>query len=111
MAMSLKRKPQDMTDLKGKAERKRPSDPVERIVFDALTSLDVPFTMGGEPGHPDHNLDFNLTGSDIAIECKWDYTPRCSEQLSRQRDIILIQGVRSAEFFAYDILKAKAALP
>lgn len=75
-------------------------DPVEMIVDKALMEAGYEFTIEGEPGHPDHRLDFDIPALGIAIECKFDHTPRVNEQLTRQRNIILIQGRGAALAFA-----------
>lgn len=75
-----------------------PHDPVENIIFRALTEAQVPFT--NEPDET-KNLDFKLlTDPPIYIECKQFTSPRIAEQMSRAKDVIAIQGIEAAHFFA-----------
>ena len=75
-------------------------DPVESIILSALDDVGIDFTREGDVAHPDHRLDFHLPDFDIAIECKWDHSPRSNDQLSRRRNVILVQGLHSANFLA-----------
>lgn len=84
-------------------ERKRPEDPIEGVVYDALVSAGIVFTMEGDADHPDHRLDFDLTDYGVAVECKFRHSDRSNDQLSRKRDTILVQGVNAAAFFADQI--------
>ncbi len=89
---------------------RRPTDPVERIIFDALTDADIPFLMDGDVGYKmAERLDFKvMVDPVIFIECKQFHTPRSNEQLTRSPNIILIQSIASAKFFADMIRKNPA---
>ena len=93
-----------MAPEKKKEMKKPPDDPIEKIIFEALTDGGVIFTVEGDEAHPDHRLDFHLTDFDVAIECKWRHSERISDQMSRKRDVIAIQGPKAAYFFA-DMMK------
>jgi hypothetical protein len=84
----------------------RPDDPVERVVFDALTKAGLPFTMGDQNAH---RLDFHLTALDVAIEVKQFHTERIAEQMSRHPNVIAIQGIEAARAFAEMIKEASDA--
>lgn len=86
---------------------RRPRDLIKAEIFDGLVTAGIVFTQEGEPGHPDHRLDFDLPDHGIAIECKFDHTPRIADQLSRQRNIIVIQGLESAIFFSNMLIASK----
>lgn len=73
---------------------KRPTDPMERIIADALRDAKIPHTIDVVHG-TDHNLDFHLPDDaphGIAIEVKRMHAPRISEQMSRHPDVIVAQG-------------------
>lgn len=72
------------------------SDPVERVVDEALRSAGIAFHR--PPGGPD--LDFVLTESGVQIECKRMFTPRIAGQMERHKNVIVIQGLQAAETFA-----------
>ena len=74
----------------------RPDDPIEAIVFDALTRAGIPFVMGRQA----KGLDFLMTESDVYIECKQFHTPRTAEQMARVGNVIVIQGRGAATAFA-----------
>jgi len=75
-----------------------PTDPVELIVHRALVAAEVPFTS--DP-NATFGLDFKLmTEPAIYIECKQFHSPRITEQMSRAHDVIVVQGIEAAHFFA-----------
>jgi len=75
-----------------------PTDPVELIVHRALVAAEVPFTT--DP-RLTLGLDFKLlTEPAIYIECKQFHSPRITEQMSRAKDVIAVQGIEAAHFFA-----------
>ena len=72
----------------------RPTDPIEQVVFDALSKAGIKFTQN------DAGLDFHLPDFGVHIECKQFHTPRISEQGSRASDVIVVQGRKSAALLA-----------
>ena len=74
----------------------RPDDPIEGLVFDALTRAGIPFVMGRQA----KGLDFLMIESDVYIECKQFHTPRAAEQMARVENVIVIQGRGAATAFA-----------
>lgn len=75
-----------------------PTDPVEMIVYRALVAAEVPFTNNVRYTS---GLDFMIESEPpIYIECKQFNSPRISEQMSRAKDVIAIQGIEAANFFA-----------
>lgn len=74
----------------------RITDPIERIIADALLGANVPFTS--EKGGT-HRLDFGL-GDGVFVEVKQFYTARADSALQKNENVILIQGRRAAERFA-----------
>ena len=73
-------------------------DPMEKIVRDALAWSPLIFV---EEPHPDaKGLDFYLPTLDIHIEVKQFHTDRIAEQMSRAPNVIAIQGLPAAKFFA-----------
>lgn len=67
-----------------------PSDPMERLVFDALLMSGIDFIYG-----PENNLDFYIPSKDVYIEVKQMHSNRISEQMSRAPNVIAVQGVKS----------------
>lgn len=77
-----------------------PNDPVERIIYDALVAAGIPFAMDGDrAGGRCRGLDF-VTDAGIFIECKRFHTDRVAEQMKRADNVICIQGMAAARFFA-----------
>ncbi len=71
------------------------SDPVEKIVAEALTERGFKFDRDNAV-----DLDFYLPSTGVYIECKQFHTPRAIEQMARVPNVILIQGVAAALAFA-----------
>lgn len=71
------------------------TDPVERIVADALDRVGVVYQT-----HNSLELDFYLPSYEIYIEVKQYHSPRISEQMSRNPNVIAIQGIEAARAFA-----------
>jgi hypothetical protein len=77
------------------------TDPVERIVGDALTAAGFEWR---HEGHPERRcdpvrLDFQIDGGPY-VEVKRFHAPRCEAQLAQTGDVILIQGIEAARWFA-----------
>jgi len=81
-----------------------PSDPVEHIIFDALLKAGIEFIQDSDECDPQKpitkGLDFYLIDYGIHIECKRYHTERVNEQIKRSANVIVIQGMESAKFFA-----------
>lgn len=71
------------------------TDPVKRIVADALDRVGVVYQT-----HNSLELDFYLPSYEIYIEVKQYHSPRISEQMSRNPNVIAIQGIEAARAFA-----------
>lgn len=67
----------------------RPTDPMERIVYDALIDAKVDFVS--EQDNP-HHLDFYLPGLDLHIEVMRMHTPRVAVQMARVDHVVVAQG-------------------
>lgn len=77
------------------------TDPIERIISDALTSAGVRFVGEHDLGQQHaKNLDFYLPEQGIQIECKQFHSERAIRQLAKHPDVILIQGRKAALAFA-----------
>ena len=85
------------------------TDPVEKIIAEALTAKGIRFIHNGHGEITEKNLDFYLPDYDVYIECKQFHTDRSSEQLKRHPNVILIQGMEAAKLFA--ILNNKFTRP
>lgn len=72
-------------------------DPMEAVVSTALESAGIRFESG--PSAP-ARLDFYLPDHDIYIEVKQMHSDRIAEQMSRAPNVIAIQGMQAARFFA-----------
>lgn len=75
------------------------SDPMERIIEDALIFAGVNFQTD-HGGGTEHRLDFHLPDYDIAIEVKQMHTPRVAAQMARAPDVIVAQGRGAVNFLA-----------
>lgn len=71
--------------------------PVEKIVAGGLEAAGVWYKRGDTL---EAHLDFYLPGLDIWIECKQFHTDRIAEQTARVKNVIVIQGMDAARFFA-----------
>lgn len=80
-------------------------DPMEKIVRDALSNSQLMFVEEEDPRAL--GLDFYLPLQDIHIEVKQFHTDRISEQMSRARNVIAIQGVEAARLFAQMVAAPK----
>lgn len=69
-------------------------DPMEHIIAEALEYNLLVYERGKR------NLDFYLPKPDVYIEVKQFHSDRISEQMSRAENVIAIQGVEAAKFFA-----------
>jgi hypothetical protein len=74
------------------------SDPLERIVAEALDDAGIGYVTDAGGGNPS-NLDFRLHNG-IEIEVKRFHTPRIAEQMSRAENVIVAQGEAAVLFLA-----------
>jgi hypothetical protein len=74
----------------------RPKDPIERMVYDALTAAQIEFVQGDSTHE---GLDFFLPNIGVHIEVKQFHSPRIAEQMARADEVIVIQGRWAAEVF------------
>lgn len=74
------------------------SDPVERVVAEALTMAGVAFVDDRDPRAK--NLDFYLPDFDVFIEVKQFHANRIARQMAKVENIIVIQGLSAAQTFA-----------
>lgn len=86
-------------------ESVEPTDPMERKVLAALRELQTPIAM--DSNTPPH-LDFYLPEFDVHIEVKQFHSDRIAEQMSRVDNVIVIQGLIAAEFFASIVARIKS---
>jgi hypothetical protein len=77
-------------------------DHCEAYIFDMLTLANEPFVQGDK--HPSR-LDFYLPNYNIFIEVKQFHSNRIAEQMSREHNVIALQGVESCILFG-DMLKS-----
>ena len=77
------------------------TDPVERLVADALTAAGFEWRHEGHPARRNDpvTLDFEVVGGPH-VEVKRFHTPRCEAQLAQAENVILIQGIEAARWFA-----------
>jgi hypothetical protein len=71
------------------------SDPMERIVAEALQFAGVAYCHEGQ-GAP---LDFWLIADDLHIEVKRLHSPRIAAQMARVENVIAVQGKPAVEWF------------
>ena len=80
-------------------------DPLEAAVASALSDNFVPFNRDDH----DSGLDFHLTRSGIYIEVKAFHTPRIADQMSRQPNVIAVQGAQAVRVLCAAIRAAPYA--
>lgn len=78
------------------------TDPVEKVVSLGLIKAGIKFQHESEQNSNAYlqSLDFFLPEYGIYLECKRFHTDRISDQMSRSDNVIAIQGMGAAEFFA-----------
>lgn len=81
------------------------TDPIERIVADALRDAEITFIHESEDDAATKGLDFYLPGRDVFVECKAYHTERTGPQMARVDNIIVIQGKRAAMAFAMMLMR------
>lgn len=74
------------------------SDPMERMMYDALSDAGIEFEYDGPRARFPY-LDFTLP-DEVYIEVKRFHTPRISDQMSRVTNVIAVQGKQACEFMA-----------
>lgn len=84
------------------------NDPVERMIGESLTAAGFKWK---HEGHPDRRndpitLDFEIADGPY-IEVKRFHTPRCETQLNQVENVILVQGIGAARWFADLIMAAR----
>ena len=79
----------------------RVSDPIEKIVASALDKRGLQYLCDGDG--ETYGLDFRLPDPDLCIEVKQFHSDRISEQMARTKNVIAIQGVEAAQWFARQI--------
>ena len=80
------------------------TDPMEKIVREALTKAHVKFVE--EEDLRALGLDFYLVDQGVHIEVKQFHTERINTQIQRAHNVIVIQGIEAAQYFA-SLLGAK----
>lgn len=73
-------------------------DPIERRVAEVLDSAGVRYVHERE--NPEQRLDFYLPDFDIFIECKAYNSSRLEQQI-KEKDVIVVQGRKAADAFAF----------
>lgn len=86
------------------------TDPMERLVEDALIDAGIPFVADRDGGTA-HNLDFHLPDHDVAIEVKRMHSPRVAEQMSRADNVIVAQGEAAVRLLAAAIRSSNSSTP
>ena len=74
------------------------SCPLECAVAHALDAADIRYATENDPAN-EANMDFFLIEWGIYVEIKSGSTPRIADQMARAKNVIAIQGVKSAELF------------
>jgi len=69
--------------------------PLEECIEQALIRAGIPFKR-----ETPERLDFYLPNEDLFIEVKSGHSPRISDQMSRARNVIAVQGQKSVRFLA-----------
>lgn len=72
------------------------SSDLERVIAEALDVAGVKYEMGREPAR----LDFYLPDFDLYIEVKAFHSDRISEQMSRAKSVIAVQGTAAVHWLA-----------
>lgn len=79
-------------------------DPLERRIYDALTTAGIAFVQEEDPAA--HALDFLLPGQDVHIEVKAYHADRISKQMARVPFCIAVQGEKAVHWLASLIERA-----
>jgi hypothetical protein len=81
------------------------SDPVEKIVAEALDAGGYQFVTGDDPRAM--GLDFYLTELNLHIEVKQFHSDRIAEQTARVDNVIVVQGRHAAGVLRNILLAGK----
>lgn len=73
-------------------------DPMEAIVSLALVRANISFVT--EIDERAKHLDFYLPDFDVHIEVKQFHSVRIAKQMARADNVIAIQGIKAAQWFA-----------
>ena len=76
------------------------SDPVEDIIASGLDAADIAYVRDGDTRANTLGLDFLLTESGVFIEVKRFHADRIAAQMARAPNVIAIQGIEAARWFA-----------
>lgn len=87
------------------------SDPMEKIIADALTDARIPFVREGDVKGSTQTLDFYLPEQDVYIEVKQFHSDRIAAQMSRAPNVIAAQGRPGVEFLAHLIRQGALVAP
>ena len=86
------------------SDQQFPSDPMERIIAQALVAGGFSFVtdLGGKNST---RLDFALPNG-VQIEVKRMHSPRIADQMARAPDVIAVQGEGAVRFFASLLIRS-----
>lgn len=87
-----------MSDEVGNGRSKRPTDPMEVLIADALDSAGVGYVTDLGGCNPS-NLDFRLDNG-VEIEVKRFHSDRIGEQMKRAPNVIVAQGEEAVKMLA-----------
>lgn len=74
------------------------SDPLEQYIAESLTRARILFTHESEDPEVTKCLDFYLPEFNVYLEIKGGHSKRIADQMSRDFNVIAIQGVKSVDF-------------
>ena len=81
-----------------------PSDPMERLIYDALVDRNLDFQMDFGGQNPS-GLDFRLCNG-VEIEVKRFHSDRISKQMARAENVIAAQGETAIRMLA-DLIRGE----
>lgn len=81
------------------------TDPLERMVAEALTKAGIRFITDYGGANPS-GLDFRLPDLDLEIEVKRFHSDRIAGQMARADNVIVLQGDTSVRWFCQMVGRA-----
>lgn len=81
-----------------------PTDPMERLIYDALVDRNLEFQMDYDGQNPS-GLDFRLCNG-VEIEVKQFHSDRIAEQMGRVDNVIVAQGEKAVRMLA-DLIRGE----
>ena len=76
------------------------TDPVENVIAEAFDNIGLGYERNVTVDDKGHTLDFYIPAFAVYVECCRFHTPRKIAQCANVSNVIIVQGIDSANFLA-----------